>query len=197
MRRLVSKLTVGTAIVCGVIGIALSQASAAGTASAHSVSSADVGTLCVSEQHSWSGNTALGGGEAIFTGVSVAAQAGTELTVTAVAASTDEGSSALSVQIGDSAATQGGATNGGGISVVNNGVDAVHVTSVDVVVSRCQQVASAAVQSVPQVSVEASRPTSVVLPTTGVASTGLVVGAVLLTLAGIAMVAISRRRRPI
>lgn len=192
MRRLVSKLTVGAAMVCGVLLIALPQVSAVGRAS-----SVDVGTLCASEQHSWSGNTTLGASEAFFTGVSVAAEAGTELTVTAVAASTDEGSSALVVQVGDSATTQGAATNGGGISVVNSGADTVHVTSIDVIVNRCQQVASAAAQSAPQVSVEVSRAKSAVLPTTGAASTGLMTAAVLVTVLGLAMVVIGRRRRQI
>ncbi len=192
MRRMVSKLTVGAAMMCGVFSVALPHVSAASP-----LTSTDVGTLCASEQHAWSGNTSLAAGEAFFTGVNVAAQAGAELTVTAVAASTDEGSSSLAVQIGGSAATNGAVTNGGGVSVANTGADAVHVTSVDVIVNRCQQVASAAAQSSPQVSVEVSRPASTVLPSTGAASTGLIVGAVLLTVLGIAMVAIGRRRRPI
>lgn len=192
MRRLVSKLTIGTVMMCGVFSVALPHVSAASKAG-----TAEVGTMCASEQHSWSGNTELGAGEAFFTGVNIAAQDGTELTVASVGASTNEGSVALAVQVGGTVAAQGSATNGGGISVGNTGSSTVHVTSVDVVVTRCQQVASAAVQSVRQVSVDANRIAAQVLPSTGAASTGLMVAAVLLIGAGISMVAISRRRRPI
>ncbi|CAB4868093.1 unannotated protein [freshwater metagenome] len=185
MRRLVAQLAVGTVLVCGALSTALPRASATG----------EVGTVCVDEPYSWSGNTTIGAGEAFFTGAVIADQPGTVLSVGHAGASTDAGSASLVVHIGSVIVTDGAEVRGGGISVSNDGPQAVQVTSVDIVVIRCQFVASESPALVASAATETSRVSADVLPSTGAASRGVAVSAVLCTMLGLAMVAAAGRRR--
>lgn len=188
MRQAVSKLIVGLALSFGFVALAVQHVSA-GSA---------VGTVCADEVVSWSGSAVLGAGESIATGVVVPVQAGEQLTISSTAVSTAQGSpTALVVSVGNVVAVAGTSSLGGAISVANGAADSQQVTSVDVVVTRCHQVASESPRGVATVSIaseSADFRTPGDLPNTGAASRGVFFAAVAFSAAGWGLLAIGRRR---
>lgn len=192
MKQLVSKMTVGAVVLVGLHSGGLHRVAATDYGS-------DASKVCHSLTSSWSGNVALGANESFSTGVTVERQIGVQSVVSSTAVSTGEGSStAAVVQIGGAAATNGAVVDGGVISISNSGTTLMHVTSVDVQVNQCHQVAIA---DAPALLALAPRPVAVkasegpLLPATGAATPGLVgVGAVLVG-SGAGLVALGRRRR--
>lgn len=192
MRQAVSKLIVGSALALGVVvALAGPHVSAASADSA-------VGTVCADESVSWSGSAELGAGESIQTGVVVPVQAGEQLAIASAEVATAQGSpTGLDVSVGDVVAVAGASSLGGTISVTNGAAQSQQITAVDVVVTRCHQVASESPRVVATVSIAAESAdsgTSGGLPNTGVASRGVLYAALAVTAAGLGLLVLGRRR---
>jgi hypothetical protein len=188
---MVSRLTMAAALAFTLSGVALYQASPVHAGG-------ETTQLCRSSPHSWSGNIGLGAGESFSTGVAVGQQPGAQALVRSVAVSTGEGSrTAVVVRIGGQVATNGAVIIGGDIAVGNAGTEALHVTSVDLVITSCQTVAVADALTVQGSSLRAPNAEASDapgLPETGAASRQVLFAALLLNGAGMVLVVIGRRR---
>jgi LPXTG-motif cell wall-anchored protein len=197
MRRLVSRITISTTLVFGLSSVALHRVHAADA-------NAGPTNVCHGQPQSWSGYASVAPGDTFATGVNIDVAVGAESTVSSVAVSTGEGGpSALVVRIGGSTISVGASTAGGSLTVSNNGSAAVHLTSVDLTLTQCQQVAIADAPSLLSSGVETSvihgsarvASEAPLLPETGAASRGIAVGGVVLVGAGVGLLAVARRRR--
>lgn len=192
MRQRVSKIAVGATVVLGLSSVAAHHVGASNVV-------ADATKVCHSEPHSWSGNVALAPGESFATGVVIAQAPGVQSLVSYLAVSTGEGLAALmAVRVGDAPASNGAPVDGGTITVSNGGANAVHLTSVDLMVTVCHDVAVSDAPVLPTLAIRSS-PASVgyipLLPETGAASRGIAAGGLLLVGLGVGLVALARRRR--
>ena len=164
-------------------------------------------TVCATEQYNWTGQASLAAGESFSTGVTVPAQDGTQLQVSAVDVSASGATADVGVRIGQIAAADGATVSGGEIAAVNGGAGTLMVTGVSLSGDRCHQVdqeapvvtASPAVTPAPAATTTAATRKAAVgaLPNTGNTSSGVVVVAFGITAAGVALRSVSRRRRPV
>ncbi len=197
MRQLVSKFTIGAALLFGVSSVGMSSVA---LQYAHAGQAVDESAkACHSEPFAWSGNVGLAPGETFSTGVGVDQQLGQQSTVISFAVSTGEGSpSAMLVRIGDAVAGNGADVSGGAIAVSNNGAAAVHVTSVDLIVAQCQFVAVGDAPSLQSSGFQSSSlraSEAPLLPATGAGSRLVALGGLVTISLGTGLVVLARRRR--
>lgn len=151
--------------------------------------SATSATVCSNEQYEWRGNANVAAGQSFATGIVIPAQSGTQVILVGSSSSADPfATSFVNVTVAGVVAVEQAVVAGGEIAAVNIGTDGFVLTTVGVAISRCHQVAQAAVAIVAP-GPNLSQP----LPATGRSSTPLIVAAGLLVI-GMSLMAGARRR---
>ncbi|MEO6126371.1 MAG: hypothetical protein ABIR32_21945 [Ilumatobacteraceae bacterium] len=167
---------VGAVLGSGVMGVFVLTAAWAGSSIASAA--APPAQICVADPFTWFGPQTIEPGASVTVGAVAVAESGVQLIVTA----TDSSPIAVPIAIGGTTVGVGAAVAGGEVTITNAGAASVEISSIAVGLDRCHQVA-----------VEA--PGVVDLPETGRMSLRVAASAVAMTIGGIVLVLISRRRR--
>ena len=108
--------------------------------------SATSATVCANEQYEWRGSVSVAAGQSFATGIVIPQQAGTQVILVGSSSSADPfATSFVNVTVAGVVALEQAVVAGGEIAAVNIGADTFVLTTVGVAISRCHQVAQAAV----------------------------------------------------
>lgn len=157
--------------------------------------SATSATVCNNEQYEWRGTVSVAAGQSFATGIVIPQQAGTQVILVGSSSSADPfATSFVNVTVAGVVALEQAVVAGGEIAAVNIGADGFVLTTVGVAISRCHQVAQAAVATATTAATVAGGPDLLLpLPQTG-RSLQLLGVAAALTAIGMSLVLGVRRR---